>query len=121
MMISRIWRAAGLAWADLMQPTSAGTTPYTAAASALAHAVLGATAAALLGMGYGLPGALAIAVAYWLAKERADLRRRGAVLDGLEDALMVCLGAFYTGPWWWPPVMLLAGGAVLISRWWRAA
>lgn len=86
-MISRIWRAAGLAWADLMQPTGAGTTPYTAAASALGHAVLGATAAALLGMGYGLPGALAIAVAYWLAKERGDLRRRGAVLDGLEDAL----------------------------------
>ncbi len=68
-----------------------------------------------------LPGALAIAVAYWLVKERGDLRRRGAVLDGLEDALMVCLGAFYTGPWWWPAAVLAGAAGVMLSRWWRVA
>ncbi len=46
-MISRIWRAAGLAWADLMQPTGAETAPYTVSMSSIGHATLGALLVAL--------------------------------------------------------------------------
>jgi ABC-type glutathione transport system ATPase component len=55
----------------------------TAAALALVgmgHALLGAALAAPFGW-YGLGAALALALAYWLAKERGDLRRGGEWRD----------------------------------------
>ena len=66
-----------------------------------------------------MSAALSVALAYWLLKERGDLKRGGAVLDGLEDTAMVALGTYY-GPVWWPPLMLACGGIVMISRVLRA-
>ena len=54
-----------------------------------------------------------MAVAYWLAKERGDLRRGGALWDGMEDAVMICVGTYY-GPWWWPLVVLACAGYVMV-------
>lgn len=77
----------------------------------MAHALLGAAFVAPLGL-YGLAPAYLLGLAYWLAKERGDLRRGGDWRDGLEDALMVSLGAWY-GPWWWPGVVLATGGLLM--------
>lgn len=85
---------------------------YDRAVQGLGHAMLGAAAAGLFG-GWGLAFGLAVAVAYWLAKERGDLRRGGALWDGLEDAVMVCVGTYY-GPWWWPLVVLACAGYVMV-------
>lgn len=120
--LSRIWRAAGMAWGDLLTPTSAEAPPYTVAVSSIGHAVLGALLVALMGLS-GLSVALAIGAAYWWIKERGDLRRAGqplrcgAVLDGLEDAASVALGACYPGPWWWAAAVLVTvtGGVIPAS------
>ncbi len=66
---SRIWRAAGMAWDDLLTPTAADTAPYTVSMSSIGHATLGALLVALMGLS-GLPVALAIGAAYWWLKER---------------------------------------------------
>lgn len=92
-------------WADLMTPSGYGT-PYTAATSAIAHAVLGAC--------FGWWG-ITFALVYFVVKEWPDIKRGGAWLDSLEDATMVALGTFY-GPWWWPLLMLSCGGLVMLSR-----
>jgi len=101
---------------DLLTP-SPGDTPYHAGIMAIAHAVVGAAFIAPLGW-YGLAPGLAVAVAYWLAKEWGDLRRGGAILDGLEDAVMVWLGGWY-GASWWPAMVLGAGFYVMVARQWR--
>lgn len=103
-------------WADLLTPSGYGT-PYTAGTSAVAHGLLGACVAPF--GWWGLSAALSVALAYWLLKERGDLKRGGAVLDGLEDTAMVALGTYY-GPVWWPPLMLACGLVVMISRALRA-
>ncbi len=69
MLMSRLWRAAGLAWDDLMSPTSAETGAYTVSMSSIGHAVLGALLVALMGLS-GLLVALAIGDAYWWIKDR---------------------------------------------------
>lgn len=85
---------------DILTP-SPGATPYQAGVMAMAHAMLGAALCASLGW-YGLAPGLAAAALYWLVKERGDLRRGGAIMDGLEDAVMVWLGSSKTGGAWMP-------------------
>ena len=101
-------------WREINTP-SGQTGPldaaYRRAVIGMAHALLGAAFAGLLGW-YGLGAAYLLGLAYWLAKERGDLRRGGDVRDGLEDAVMVSLGTFY-GPWWWPLVMIGCGGYLM--------
>lgn len=88
---------------------------YARAVEGMGHAMLGACLAVLLS-GYGLWFGLAVALVYWLVKERGDLRRGGAWADGAEDALLVWIGTYY-GPWWWPPlIMVLAGYLMVVSR-----
>ena len=99
-------------WADLLTPSGYGT-PYTAGTSAVAHGLLGACVAPF--GWHGLLAALSVALAYWLLKERGDLARGGAWLDGLEDTAMVAIGTYY-GPVWWPPLMLACGLVVMVSR-----
>ena len=99
---------------DLLTP-SPGATPYQAGVMAMAHAVLGAAMVQTLGLGYGLATGLALALVYWLVKERGDLRRGGAIMDGLEDAVMVWLGAWY-GAAWWPVMVCCAGLYVMVAR-----
>lgn len=87
--------------------------PYTRGVIGIAHAMLGAALGSAFGAA-GIAAAFAIGAAYWFAKERRDLKRGGAWLDGLEDAGFVTLGAFYPGPWWWPALVLLTGLAVMV-------
>ena len=91
---------------------------YLRAVSGMGHAVLGAAFCAPFGW-WGLGAALAVAVVYWLVKERGDLRRGGDVWDGVEDAICVSLGAWY-GAIWWPVAVLVAAGIILGSAAWRA-
>ena len=98
---------------DLLTP-SPGATPYQAGVMAMAHAMLGAALCASLGW-YGLAPGLAASALYWLVKERGDLRRGGAIMDGLEDAVMVWLGAWY-GAAWWPVMVCGAGLYVMVAR-----
>jgi hypothetical protein len=103
-----------LIWQEINTPTGQQgplDAAYRRAVVGIAHAMLGAALVAPFGW-YGLGAALGIALGYWLAKERGDLRRGGDLRDGLEDALMVSLGAFY-GPWWWPAVMIGCGGYLM--------
>jgi hypothetical protein len=106
-MIDLIWREINTP-SGLTGPLDAA---YRRAVVGMGHALLGAAFSGVFG-GYGLGAAFVLALAYWLAKERGDLRRGGDVRDGLEDALMVSLGAFY-GPWWWPAVMVMCGGYLM--------
>lgn len=62
---------------------------------------LGAALQGLLGAS-AAAARLGVAAAYWLLKERKDLTRGGGWRDGLVDAALVGVGAFYTGPRWWP-------------------
>lgn len=103
-----------LIWQEINTPSGQSgplDAAYRRAVIGMAHALLGAAFAGLFGW-YGLGAALVMSTAYWLLKERGDLLRGGDVRDGLEDALMVSLGAWY-GPWWWPLVMLLCGGYLM--------
>ena len=86
--------------------------PYRRALIGIAHALVGAVLVSAL-PGYGWPLGLALGAAYWLIKERGDLTRGGGIVDGLEDAVMVSLGAWY-GPWWWPAVVLACGGYLMV-------
>ena len=85
---------------------------YDRAVQGLGHAMIGAALAGVLGW-YGLAAGLAVALAYWLAKEAGDIGRGGDVRDGIEDAIMVWLGCFY-GPWWWPMLMLGCGAYLMV-------
>ena len=101
-------------WAEINTPSGQQGplgAAYLRAVVGMGHALLGAAFVAPLGL-YGLPAAYLLGLVYWLAKERGDLRRGGDLRDGLEDAVMVSLGAFY-GPWWWPAVMIGCGGYLM--------
>lgn len=109
-------RMLGVIWAEITTPTGqAGplSAAYARAMSGVGHAVLGATFCAPLGAS-GIIMALAVAVIYWTAKERGDLRRGGLMWDGIEDALCVSLGAWY-GVIWWPAAVLVAAAIILAS------
>jgi len=111
-----------LIWAELDTPTGQTgplSAAYARAAGGVWHAVFGAALVATLGLGFGLATGLALALVYWLVKERGDLRRGGAIMDGLEDAVMVWLGAWY-GAAWWPVLICGAGLYVMASAAWRA-
>lgn len=104
-----------LIWREINTPTGQIgplSRAYARAMSGIGHAMLGAAAAGVLG-GWGIAFGLGVAVAYWMAKERGDLRRGGAIWDGLEDATLVCIGTYY-GPWWWPLVVLACAGYVMV-------
>lgn len=90
---------------------------YSRAAGGVWHSVLGAAFCAWFGLP-GLPLAIAVAGIYWALKEAGDIRRGGKVWDGLEDALMVSLGAWY-GALWWPVMICGAGVYILTSAAWR--
>ena len=100
---------------EIMTPTDGS--PYFWAVIALGHVMLGA---ALQGaLGWTAAGArLALALAYWWAKERGDLRRGGSLRDGLIDAAFVGVGAFYDGSRAWPVAVIctVAFGAWLKER-----
>lgn len=91
-------------WRDLTTPSERAERPYLSLLIALGHAMLGA---ALPIWGLGPAAALRLGLAYWLAKERADLKRGGSVRDGLTDTAFVAAGAFY-GESWWPLAVLAA-------------
>ncbi len=103
--------------AELLRPSTLNAGPlnaaYTRAVIGIAHAMLGAALVPLAG-----PWIMVIPLTYWLAKESFDLKRGGGLLDGLEDTLMVWLGAFY-GPWWWPVLMIGCGGYLMAMGAWR--
>lgn len=102
-------------WREIVTPSLADEPPYTILLIAIAHAVLGASLAMI---DAGLPVAVAraaIPLAYWLLKERGDLKRGGNVVDGLVDTAFVAFGAIYAGQPWWPAsVLALAALAALI-------
>ena len=89
---------------EIMTPTDGS--PYVWAVIALGHVMLGAAMQGALG--WTAAGArLALALAYWWAKERGDLRRGGSLRDGLIDAAFVGVGAFYDGSRAWPVAVVL--------------
>jgi len=107
-----------LIWAELDTPTGQTgplSAAYARAAGGVWHAVLGAALVATLGLGFGMATGFALALVYWLAKERGDLRRGGRWWDGAEDAVMVSLGAWY-GAAWWPVLICGAGLYVMVAR-----
>jgi hypothetical protein len=85
--------------------------PYRRAVIGIGHAIVGAALVSAL-PAWGWPLGLTLGAVYWLIKERGDLLRGGGILDGLEDAAMVSLGAWY-GPWWWPVVILGCAGYLM--------
>ena len=84
---------------------------YARGSTAAWHMMLGAAMAWPMGEYQWLFGLL-VAVAYWMAKERGDLRRGGRMMDGLEDAACVYIGTF-AGPAWWGAVALAASVYVM--------
>jgi hypothetical protein len=86
---------------------------YLRAVVAGGHALLGAAICAWFGW-WGLAVAVPLAVAYWWVKERGDLLRGGAFWDGLEDTVMVSIGAWY-GVVWWPLVVLCCMGYIMAA------
>lgn len=93
-------------WREILTPSPADEKSYRFTVVAISHAMLGAVFS-FLGLLFGF--------AYWVLKERKDLRRQGNLWDGLIDTAFVVIGTFYSGPIWWPiSIMLLAGlGGVL--------
>lgn len=93
-------------WREILTPSPPDEKPYKFALIAIGHAILGAT--------FSFAGLL-FGFAYWLIKERKDLRRNGSLMDGLIDTGFVLVGTQYSGPEWWPiTIVLLAGfGGVL--------
>lgn len=104
-----------LIWREIVQPSRPNEAPYLRLLIALGHGVLGAALfelSALWGFGVGLARAL-IPLAYWLLKERADLRKGGSVVDSIFDALFVLSAAWLYLPIW--HVMLIAGATVVAA------
>ncbi|MCU0909786.1 MAG: hypothetical protein MUE98_00130 [Rhodobacteraceae bacterium] len=99
--------------AELLTP-GGDQTPYIAGVVGMAHALVGAALIQHFGW-QGGAGALAMAAAYWAAKEWGDLRRGGAWRDGAQDAGFVLWGALY-GPGWWPASVLALGLMVMVAR-----
>lgn len=102
--------------ADLATPSAPDESPYLWMLVAIGHAVAGAALAQAVPGVWPAVARAAVPVAYWLTKERSDLRRGGSLLDGLVDAGFVGLGMLY-GAWWWPAAVLgLATGGALLRR-----
>ena len=80
---------------------------YEWAVIGLGHVMLGAALQGLLGV-TAAAARLALAALYWVAKERGDLRRGGALRDGLVDTALVGVGCFYAGPRHWPVMAMAA-------------
>lgn len=99
--------------ADIFTPSARDESPYLATLIAIGHAVLGA---ALPIWGAGPVAALRLGLVYWLAKERADLRKGGQWRDGLVDAAFVGLGAFYGAPWWPLLIIVAALWAAILTH-----
>ncbi len=93
--------------ATIRTPSRADEDGYTWALIGIGHVMLGAALQGLLGAA-GAAARLLIAAGYWAVKERRDLRRGGGLRDGLVDAGLVCVGAFYDGARWWPVAVMLA-------------
>ncbi len=98
--------------------TPAVGTPYIRGVIWIGHAMVGAAFVSGFGL-IGLFPALAIGVLYWIAKERGDLRRGGALSDGIEDALGVAMGGLYGFPHWPEGVLATAFGVMVLSHWKR--
>lgn len=94
-------------WKSAMTPSAPNETPYQFVVIAIGHAMVGAA------MSWG---GFMVAALYWFVKERRDLKRGGAWLDGLVDTAFVALGLAYSGPIWWPMVVMFSAvfGAVLL-------
>lgn len=108
-----VWRSL---LAELATPSAPDESPYLWMLVAIGHAVAGAALAQAVPGVWPAVARAAVPVAYWLTKERADLRRGGRVADGLVDAAFVALGTFH-GAWWWPvTVLALATGGALLRR-----
>lgn len=110
-----------LIWQELETPTGQiGPlhASYLRAAGGVWHSVAGAIACNVFGSAWGLALALPLAAIYWLVKETGDLRRGGRFTDGIEDAVMVGLGAWY-GAGWWPLALCAAGLTMMASAAWR--
>lgn len=100
---------------EITSPTEGS--PYVWAVIALGHVMLGAALQGALGWTAAV-ARTALAVTYWWAKERGDLRRGGSLRDGLIDAAFVGVGAFYDGSRAWPVAVIctVAFGAWLKER-----
>jgi hypothetical protein len=107
---------------DIINPSPDNERPYQYAVIALAHMMLGALGAALVGYLIAGPvliaGRLAITLFYWLTKEAGDLRRGGSWFDGLSDTAFVGWGLFYTGSAFWPlgGFLLVIFGTILQAK-----
>ena len=93
--------------AIILTPSQRDEDGYLWAVIAIGHVMLGAALQGLLGAA-GAATRLGIGLAYWLAKERGDLRRGGGWRDGLVDTAFVGIGAFYDGSRGWPVAVMLA-------------
>lgn len=104
--------------ADLASPSVGEGSRYGILVIALAHALAGAAAAALLQPSVAL--SLLLGATYWFLKEylldTLVMGSRGW-RDGAVDAVFVTLGVLYPGPLWWPLVTL--SGALAVSLLWR--
>jgi hypothetical protein len=104
-------------WDELARPSTLPPGPlhgaYERAVIGMAHMVIGAALASLVAPEWASGAATArlVAAVYWLAKERADLKRGGTLADGLEDTACVGIGA-----WIWSPWVALALGLWLFWR-----
>lgn len=99
-------------WAEAMRPTIGSG--YLWAVIGISHVMLGAALQGVLGAS-GAAARLVLTVVYWILKERGDLRRGGSLRDGIVDAALVGVGAFYSGPRWWPiaVIIAIAAGAII--------
>ena len=80
-------------WAEAMRPTIGSG--YLWAVIGISHVMLGAALQGVLGAS-GAAARLVVAFGYWMLKERGDLRRGGSLRDGVVDAALVGVGAFYS-------------------------
>lgn len=105
---------------ELFEPSNGESAHYRAVTFG-GHVLLGAALVAAVGLVFGPLGAwqdataLAVAAAYWLAKELPDIFNGGDPWDGVEDTAAVGIGALYAGPAWWPFVAL-AFAVLLLLR-----
>jgi hypothetical protein len=98
--------------------TPAVGSPYQRGVIWIAHAMVGAAFVSWFGL-VGLFPALALGLAYWATKERGDLRRGGALSDGIEDALGVCMGGLYGLPHWPEAILATGFGIMVLANWKR--